>query len=437
MEYKAYSVQTREDLVTIAKQHGDRQVILQLNKRELTSSASRWNIHHLIAYRLRVYPDEAFLSELRADHNLYCPLCGASEFCPQKLNHTRTKELIAENPRDFFTKTDCELMQSQDGFLWAALREAARPELTNQARVRPQRERKQVQREGYIDSASAIPGSSSPILHSSSEFEADLGNLDEDDHEARRSRPEEVTVHLALCFLRHVLNLCLLQHLPGRAMEVEARPRIERRTTNAYVAGIVRVTAEDDGGICSMRKVGSGWEIRQPFLALLEAKRAFKYVRLDKSTGNCVPIISNENLAQCLGEAIITKKGNPKFLRDNVFLIAANSTYMCFLDFQFGRDYMEYLDTMNETAQRELINDEEKDTFVYMHRTEWYNLLAGEGRRNAFCHILSLLRWHDARDVRRQAAGDFTEGSDDYDLPYGSGDNIDHGFDSDSMDTEL
>ncbi|KAH7303353.1 hypothetical protein B0I35DRAFT_180156 [Stachybotrys elegans] len=437
MEYKAYSAQTRQDLAAIAKQNGDRQVILQLNKRELTSPASRWNIRHLIVYRLLVYQNEAFLSELEADHDTYCPLCRDSQSSPQKLNHARTQDLIAENPRDFFMKTDCEIMQSQDGFLWAALREAARPELTNQAEMRPQRERKQVQREGYIDSASAIPGSSSPILHSSSEFEADMANLDEDEHEARRSRPEEVTVHLVLCFLRHVLNLCLIQHPPGLATEVEARPRIERRTTNAYVAGNVLITAEDDGGICSMHKVGSGWEISQPFLALLEAKRAFKYVRLDESTGNYIPVISNENLAQCLGEAIITKKGNPLFLKEDVFLIAANSTYMCFFHFKFGDDYVEYLDATNETAQRELVNDEGKDTCVYMHGTKWYNLLLGEGRRNALCHILSVLRWHDARDVRHQAAGDFTEGSDDYDLPYGSGDNIDHGFDSDSMDTEL
>ncbi|KAH7303706.1 hypothetical protein B0I35DRAFT_155857 [Stachybotrys elegans] len=186
-----------------------------------------------------------------------------------------------------------------------------------------------------------------------------------------------------------------------------------------------------------MHKVGSGWEISQPFLALLEAKRAFKYVRLDESTGNYIPVISNENLAQCLGEAIITKKGNPLFLKEDVFLIAANSTYMCFFHFKFGDDYVEYLDATNETAQRELVNDEGKDTCVYMHGMKWYNLLLWEGRRNALCHILSVLRWHDARDVRRQAAGDFTEGSDDYDLPYGSGDNIDHGFDSDSMDTEL
>ena len=83
--------------------------------------------------------------------------------------------------------------------------------------------RKQVEREGYVNSETAIPGSS-PIAPSSSEFEVDMDNVDEDEHDARRSKPEEVTVHLITCFFQHALNLCLVQHPPGTTAEMEVWP---------------------------------------------------------------------------------------------------------------------------------------------------------------------------------------------------------------------
>lgn len=314
MEFKAYSAQAPEDLRTTSKQHGDIQVISQLNHKELISSASRWKFRHLIAYRLLVRPEEAFLPILETDHEERCPVCTEGQSCSQKVDNIRTKALTGENPRDLCTKTEGELMKLPDGFFWVALARAARPELADQARVYPQRERKQVEREGYISSTSAIPGSSSPILHSSSEFEADMNDVDEDEHEGRRNKPEEVTVHLVSSFLQYTLNLCLSQHSAGLT-DTEVRPRVERRTTNAHIAGDVHISAEDDGGICQMRRRGLGWEMRHPYLALLEAKRAFKHIHFDEKTGSYTPAVSNENLAQYLGEAVITWKENPKLLQ--------------------------------------------------------------------------------------------------------------------------
>ena len=43
-----------------------------------------------------------------------------------------------------------------------------------------------------------------------SEFKVDLDDLDEDEYDARRSNPEEVTVHFLMSFLQFALNLCLL-----------------------------------------------------------------------------------------------------------------------------------------------------------------------------------------------------------------------------------
>lgn len=95
---------------------------------------------------------------------------------------------------------------------------------------------------------------------------------------------------------------------------------------------------------------------------------------------------------------------------------------------------MEYLDAIDEEAQRELINDEKKEAFVYMYNTKWFNLQSREGRRMALCHILALLRWHDAEDVRRQAEDDPTEGNSDY--PPEFEEESDQGRGDDCMDTE-
>jgi hypothetical protein len=93
-----------------------------------------------------------------------------------------------------------------------------------------------------------------------------------------------------------------------------------------------------------------------------------------------------------------------------------------FINFKFGRDYAEYIDAVNETAQIELINDEKKDVCVYMHSTKWFNLQSQEGRRIALCHLLALLRWHDAHDAQdalhSQTTDDAMGPEDDDDQDY-------------------
>lgn len=71
-------------------------------------------------------------------------------------------------------------------------------------------------------------------------------------------------------------------------------------------------SAEDDGGICWMDRRVRGWSMGLPTLAFLEAKRAFKTILIDQRTGVYQPIVSNETLAQYLGEAIVSWKANQK-----------------------------------------------------------------------------------------------------------------------------
>lgn len=325
MEHELYWARTPADLRVISKQHGDLQVIRQLSETELKSSTSKWRFRHLIVYRLLLRcSQESFLPILGPDHEEQCPVCVDSQTCSQKLNHARTKILTGNNPRNLYHVSESELMRLPEGFFWVALARAARLEHGEDEGTReyPQRERMQVEREGYVNTTSAIPGSSSPIPASSSpvphssDYESSMNDPDEDKHEARWNKPEEVTIHLITCLLQFALHLCLVQHPAGTKIKMEVRPRIERRNTQVLIAGKSLVTSQDDGGICQMDLSNGRWTMDNPYLALLEAKRAFKYVQFDEIKGCQVPTVSNENLAQYLGEAIVARKGNPQHLQD-------------------------------------------------------------------------------------------------------------------------
>jgi hypothetical protein len=80
--------------------------------------------------------------------------------------------------------------------------------------------------------------------------------------------------------------------------------------------------------------------------------------------------------------------------------VSYSVSFLRFMHFRFGSHYAEYIDTIDEMVQKTLINDSGKDTFVRVQRSKWFNLQAGDGRRMALCHVLALLRWHDARRQR-------------------------------------
>ena len=108
---------------------------------------------------------------------------------------------------------------------------------------------------------------------------------------------------------------------------------------------------------------------------------------------------------------------------------------MRFVHFRFGRHYRQYLDAEDEKSQREIISNKEKDSFVYMHSTKWFNLQSREGRRLMLCHVLALLRRHEAESICHQV--DVTEESDQsssYASESGEEDDVAGGGD-DYMDT--
>lgn len=57
-----------------------------------------------------------------------------------------------------------------------------------------------------------------------------------------------------------------------------------------------------------------GWMMGHPYIAILEAKSAFKYIHVDERTEDRKPVVSNETLAQYLGEAVISWTANRELL---------------------------------------------------------------------------------------------------------------------------
>ncbi|KAI3573863.1 hypothetical protein IWW34DRAFT_751875 [Fusarium oxysporum f. sp. albedinis] len=296
-----YTPRSPEDHQAISDAHGGLRVFWQLTTDELRSSASKWNVRHLIAYRLLINPLEWKTLPCLNDHNESCSLCNP-ELTHQNLDWGIVQSLVGSNPDGITTKSDSELLSLPLGQFWVDLARAIRHDRDVEPRLHPQRDRRMVQKEGYQNSSTVIHGSSSPTIPSSSEYEFEMGlereDIDKDEHDARRTRPEEVTIRLVISFLEHALLRCLLQH---NLRDTEVRPRVERKKTEYRLSNLVTIKAEDDGGICKMRKRYGFWEVEHPYQALLEAKRVFKDIEFNEKENKHVPVLSNEYLAQYLG----------------------------------------------------------------------------------------------------------------------------------------
>lgn len=310
MTSSVYSARTPREFKQRSEENGGLELLAHLTGKELNSSASRWGLRHLLGFRLLTLPEHPFLDIFKEEHE-NCPRCYPERPCWQEINHHWTAVLTSTCPLDYLSCTDSELLQLPGGPFWVALARASRAEGVPKRKDYPQRERRPPQRDGYVNSTDAIVDSSSQSGPSSSEFEVAHDDVDEDEHDARRSKPEEVTAHLLLCFLQFGLNLCLSQD-PTASYEVQ--PRVRRRKCTTSVAGKYEISAEDDGGICMMYHEGHIWNMKHPSLALLEAKKAFKYMHFNEKSRNPKPVVSNATLAQYLGEALVSWRSSGEFM---------------------------------------------------------------------------------------------------------------------------
>ncbi|KFA81330.1 hypothetical protein S40288_08312 [Stachybotrys chartarum IBT 40288] len=411
-----YSVSTAQQHAQLSEEH-DLAVPLHLKVEELSRSASKWTSRHIVAYRLLVKPEKGFLDTFKLDHDTKCPGCISTGVqVQQRLDDEETRILTQDPcPANLFEAKESELMRLHHGPLWVSLARAIRFKQFGE-RHYPSRDRKAVERPDFVNPTTAIVGSSSPTRPSSSEFEMSIDDIDEDQHDDRQNKPEEVTAHLITTFLQHCLCLCLVQ---DRDPLTEVRVRIERLRTDACINNFHATVAEDDGGICRMKRRNIGWSVENPYVAIIEAKRTFQRLHIDDKSGEIRPIVTNETLAQCFGEATLRPLLSSACLfwltsyrRCSVFLIAAASTFVRFVHFQFGSHYADLLDATDPEAQEALIAESEKDTYAYMRSSKWFNLQTSQGRRTALCHVLALLRWHDEHSFGAEMAQSSTASGD-------------------------
>lgn len=306
-----FVAETPAQLARLADAEGV-EIIVHLG-RDVGKSASKWTYRHLIAYRLLTSLPQPFLATFKDDHEAECPICKPDALQSQELDQGEAASLI-NGPRslEILNSPHSVLKRFPAGSFWIALSRASSPDVLDERRVHLERGRQPVSREGFVDSAHLQVGSSSPIQFSSpkspsaEEADVSMNTVHEDENDARRSKPEEVTVSLISSFLEHILHVCLRQRLSEHG---EVRVRVERKTSRTTVAD-QDVTAEDDGGICrAMPSEGYGWRVEDDFLAIIEAKKAFQRIE-DSPQSGPIPVVSNETLAQYLAEAVITWKTN-------------------------------------------------------------------------------------------------------------------------------
>lgn len=184
------------------------------------------------------------------------------------------------------------------GYTWAALARllhaqgAIAPQVERPQRERPQRERQSVTFQGYTSSADMRVGSSSPsgsaTGDSSAESAGGLGWV-----ERISSAPlEDLTVRLASCFIR-----CVLNYAQPTDMVAPIHFRDERLTSSFSCSPTKQVQATDDGGL----QVCRGLEFLQ--VAMLEGKRAFQRFSIQGK-----PTVPDKTLSQMVGQALAQRR---------------------------------------------------------------------------------------------------------------------------------
>jgi hypothetical protein len=207
------------------------------------------------------------LLDVFEDDHENCPLCHPSNHSPQQLHHGRTEAFLSECPLDLVMSSQGQLWRLPNGDFWAVLSSTVHPEA--------------------------------------------LGEVAEGPCDDRRDEPDRGTKDLLEHFLKSALLRCLVQ---DRNAPEQFSARTESKKSTALING-VKLTNYDDGGICTLVYREGAWWTANPYLALSQAKHAFQGIHFDED-GCGEPIVSDETLAQYLGEAVITWKANPDHVQD-------------------------------------------------------------------------------------------------------------------------
>ncbi|KAE8155369.1 hypothetical protein BDV25DRAFT_146536 [Aspergillus avenaceus] len=239
---------------------------------------------------------------------------------------------------------------------------------------RPTRFRCNSIQDNFLDSSRIQIGSSSPLHDSSQRTPSSLGYVDSDSH-LLGVAPEDETLRLASCVIRHILYFAPPQDSLTEPTVVEfcdAKTRLAAST----IVGQRSIVAIDDSSLCLRRQEpGRGFIAVKDRIALLEAKTQFQCLE------NGRPIISDSCLAQMVCEALAARlldfvQGS----HQSVIVINATQHYMCFLQFDISDEYI--LD----------FEDESSANFLHVSSTAWYDISQRSGREHVLANICAIMR---------------------------------------------
>lgn len=162
--------------------------------------------------------------------------------------------------------------------------------------------RRNTLQEYYINSSELQVGSSSPIAESS-HTPSSLGYADNETH-MFLSSPEDETLRLASCAIRHILYYAPPQDSGDLQTVVEFRDSKRRLAVKTPVLGR-KIVAIDDGGLYRRKARGEIFAIDKEHVAIIEAKERFQCL------DNGRPTISDSCLAQMTCEALVARLADP------------------------------------------------------------------------------------------------------------------------------
>lgn len=167
---------------------------------------------------------------------------------------------------------------------------------------RAKRPRRKTLQEDFIDSSILQVGSSSPRAESSHETSS-IGYIDMETHVSLAS-PEDETLRLASCVIRHILYFAPPQDSGNLQSVVEFRDA-KRRLTVSTPTLKRKIVATDDGGLCRRLELGGAFKVDKERVAIVEAKRQFQCLE------NGRPVISDNCFAQMTCEALVARLADP------------------------------------------------------------------------------------------------------------------------------
>ncbi|KAJ5454905.1 hypothetical protein N7530_012674 [Penicillium desertorum] len=279
-------------------------------------AASYWGRPHLLACRVVRRDTQRNVLPILSQHVTPSDVQSSSEEIRAFLQGPDLT-FMAQSEHYLVRRSNCGISLAQ---VWAAMamfkgsqdrrtRDASPMEEQNEsgydndAEVRqPKRLRRRISQPDFISSSGIQIGSSSPPHDDSYDGSqgSSLGYVDPDTHYLGIT-PEDDTIRLASCVIRHILYFAPPQDSALKPIVVEFRDAKTRLVATTLV-GERQIIAIDDGGLCLRRQNPDGcFKLANNHVAVLEAKTQFQGLE------NGRPIISDRGFAQMVCEALATR----------------------------------------------------------------------------------------------------------------------------------